>query len=94
MEFNKKEFIERLHSVVGENSVKFAEHAGITSTGFRKYFKGSVPPADKMLAISELSGKSLSWLLTGKEDPKTNKDFLIIVYFLLDNKTLVVYYLS
>lgn len=60
-------FDQRLKRVIGKQSVAaFAKDCGIDAGIIRKYLKTKTTPGiDKVAAISEATGNSLVWLITG-----------------------------
>ncbi|AUZ66657.1 helix-turn-helix domain-containing protein [Citrobacter amalonaticus] len=69
-------FGERLKAAIGKESVNsFAKRCGISEATIRKYMSGNTYPGiDKMHALSESTGKSISWLISGSEDDLVKKD--------------------
>jgi transcriptional regulator with XRE-family HTH domain len=69
------EFTERLRKLIKEelkmSNNAFADMAGIGHSTIGNYFNkqnyGRVPEWDQLLKISKASGKTVDWLLTGKE---------------------------
>ena len=61
-------FVERLKVLIGgEKPYPWAASAGITQATFNRMWKdGIAPKADILLLISEKTGCSIDWLLTGK----------------------------
>ena len=65
-----KQFSARLRRVIdstGLNPTHFAWKAGIPQGTISKCLNGHVPTAKLLLRISKLGGRSVDWLLTGKE---------------------------
>ena len=65
-----KRFPSRLAAVIramGMNPTDFARKARIPQGTISKCLSGHVPTARILLRISKLSGRSVDWLLTGKE---------------------------
>jgi len=75
------EFTERLRGLIkGELKLSnngFADRAGIGRSTLGNYFNkqnyGRVPEWDQLVKISRASGKSVEWLLTGKEAKPSGK---------------------
>jgi len=58
----------RIEQIMIENSLnqeKFARLLDVTQPAVSNYLKGRIPPPQVLLRISELSGKSIEWILTG-----------------------------
>ena len=49
-----------------------ATATGVSSESVRRYRNGSLPPLEFVCAVSELTGTSLLWLLTGEGPRKTS----------------------
>lgn len=65
-----KQFSARLRKAIratGLNPTHFAYKSGVPQGTISKCVNGHVPTAKLLLRISRLSGKSVDWLLTGKE---------------------------
>lgn len=65
-----KRFSSRLTTVIramGMNPTDFARKTGIPQGTISKCLSGHVPTARILLRISKLSGRSVDWLLVGKE---------------------------
>ncbi|WP_159439504.1 LexA family transcriptional regulator [Vibrio spartinae] len=73
-----KNFHLRLKEALGEHSYRsFSEMSGVSATTLRDYVnEKSYPTLDRLVAISDASGKSLEWLTTG-EIPDEN---MVIIY--------------
>ena len=71
-----KRFGERLKAAIGKESVNsFAKRCGISEATIRKYMNGNTYPGiDKMHALSESTGKSISWLISGETEEFVKKD--------------------
>ncbi len=75
MAAKNSEFTERLRKLIKEDlrmsNNAFADMAGIGHSTIGNYFNkqnyGRVPEWDQLLKISKASGKTVDWLLTGKE---------------------------
>jgi transcriptional regulator with XRE-family HTH domain len=75
MAAKNSEFTERLRKLIKEelkmSNNAFADMAGIGHSTIGNYFNkqnyGRVPEWDQLLKISKASGKTVDWLLTGKE---------------------------
>lgn len=50
-----------------ETNISCAGDIGVSSAQVANYLKGSLPQADTLLKISQKTGKSMDWLLTGEE---------------------------
>lgn len=70
MSENYTTFRERLALTKGKESINtFAKGCGLTPACIRKYLNSDTEPGiEKVLAISKYTGKSLAWLITGKEE--------------------------
>jgi len=72
-------FSERLKHLYKESGCKneaiFAREIGLNYTTIRKYLRqdGTVPEWPQLLSISEHTGRSVEWLLTGKEISEINR---------------------
>lgn len=65
-----KQFSARLRraiQAVAVNPTRFAYKSGVPQGTISKCLNGHVPTAKVLLRISRLSGRSVDWLLTGKE---------------------------
>ena len=65
-----KQFALRLRGAIEAthlNATRFATRAGVPQGTISKCLNGHVPTARILLRIARLSGKSVDWLLTGKE---------------------------
>lgn len=65
-----KQFSTRLSDTIdstGMNPTQFARRANIPQGTISKCLNGHVPTARILLRIAKLSGKSVDWLLVGKE---------------------------
>lgn len=69
-------FGERLKAAIGKESVNsFAKRCGISEATIRKYMSGNTYPGiDKMHSLSESTGKSISWLISGDEEEFVKRD--------------------
>lgn len=66
-----KQFSARLRRAIEArdlNPTRFAHKAGVPQGTISKCLNGHVPTAKILLRIAKLSGKSVDWLLTGKEE--------------------------
>lgn len=69
-----KQFSARLGKAIqalGLNPTNFAYKAGVPQGTISKCLHGHVPTAKLLLRISRTSGRSVDWLLTGKERVRT-----------------------
>ncbi|HGE8287399.1 TPA: helix-turn-helix domain-containing protein [Serratia marcescens] len=68
-------FGERLKKAMnGESNMSFAKKCGLSDTVIGKYLRGeSYPGIDKLPSISMACGRSIEWLLTGKDDSTANQ---------------------
>lgn len=68
-------FGERLKKAMnGESNMAFAKKCGLSDTVIGKYLRGeSYPGIDKLPSISMACGRSIEWLLTGKDDSTSEK---------------------
>jgi phage repressor protein C with HTH and peptisase S24 domain len=61
---------QRLLWLIGEESIyHFANRCGLPDSTLRKYLKGSQPTADRLALISDCTGVSVAWLVTGAGEP-------------------------
>ena len=62
---HKSRFKERLAEVIqGDSNSSFARKCGVTETTIRKYLNGGAyPRASTLQKISQVTGRSISWLL-------------------------------
>lgn len=69
---HKSRFKERLAEVIqGDSNSSFARKCGVTETTIRKYLNGSAyPRASTLQKISQVTGKSIAWLLGEESDLK------------------------
>lgn len=69
---HKSRFKERLAEVIqGDSNSSFARKCGVTETTIRKYLSGSAyPRASTLQKISQVTGKSIAWLLGEESDLK------------------------
>lgn len=59
---------DRLILLIGDESISsFARRAGVSEGILRKYITGSNPGGDILIKISEASGCTTDWILTGKQ---------------------------
>ncbi len=61
---------------MGINPTRFAYKAGVPQGTISKCLNGHVPTAKILLRISKLSGKSVDWLLTGKEEKASGEGYV------------------
>ncbi|WP_337264561.1 MULTISPECIES: helix-turn-helix domain-containing protein [unclassified Serratia (in: enterobacteria)] len=68
-------FGKRLESVMGNESIaSFARECHVSAATVRKYLKaGTLPGIDNILAISEHTGRSLTWLISGEGEEYSDK---------------------
>ena len=67
---HSEDFFSRLLSLHnGMNGAEFCRFIGISTPLYQKWKNGAVPGYDKLKLISEKTGKSVDWLLTGRETP-------------------------
>ena len=74
-----KQFSIRLNEAIqamGINPSQFARKARIPQGTISKCLNGHVPTARILLRIAELAGKSVDWLLIGKERGKTREGYV------------------
>lgn len=74
-----KQFSARLAQAIegtGLNPTNFAYKAGVPQGTISKCLHGHVPTAKLLLRISKTSGKSVDWLLTGKEQTATGETYV------------------
>ena len=74
-----RQFSARLRKAVdstGLNATHFAWRAGVPQGTISKCLNGHVPTAKVLLRISKLSGKSVDWLLTGKEEKVSGEGYV------------------
>lgn len=66
----KKDFCDRLRTVVGSNASEFARTINITPQRMHNYLSGvALPPLLMLAAIIKKSGVDARWLLTGESTP-------------------------
>jgi transcriptional regulator with XRE-family HTH domain len=71
-----RQFAARLRKAIQEMGIKpthFAYKARVPQGTISKCLNGHVPTARILVRISKLSGKSVDWLLTGKEQKETGE---------------------
>lgn len=75
-EFDSRAFVERLKIAFQEQSIeKIATRMGVIKQSIYKWQRGATKPTiDKLLMISELTGYSIHWLLTGEGEEVTLGD--------------------
>ncbi|EEI4448285.1 helix-turn-helix transcriptional regulator [Salmonella enterica] len=63
-------FSKRLREGIGNESVRsFAKRCGLSDTAIRAYLSGkSLPTIDNLATIASITGRSVSWLIYGKEE--------------------------
>lgn len=74
-----KQFATRLRKAIqatGMGPTHFAYKARIPQGTISKCLNGHVPTARILLRISKLSGKSVDWFLTGKEELRTREGYV------------------
>lgn len=74
-----KHFSARLREAIqamGISPTQFAYKAGIPQGTISKCLNGHVPTARILVRISKLSGKSVDWLLTGREDERMGEGYV------------------
>ncbi|KZK97318.1 MULTISPECIES: S24 family peptidase [unclassified Pseudovibrio] len=70
IEINFQKRLQELISETGKDPFVWAKDAGIPGATFnRMWNEAKIPKYDHLIRISEFSGASLDWLLTGKELP-------------------------
>ncbi|HPS07323.1 MAG TPA: hypothetical protein PLG22_07310 [Kiritimatiellia bacterium] len=70
---NGKSFFNRLELLRGNRSKsQFCKEIGASPPLYQKWKKGSIPGGDKLGLISEKTGRSIKWLMTGI--PITDKE--------------------
>ena len=58
---------DRIALAVGKMSgLAFSKKCGFSDSLLRKYLEGSIPGADKLVAIADAAGVSVEWLATGR----------------------------
>lgn len=63
----ESELPDRLRSAIGEEAVAaFGRRCGIGEATLRKYFKGTLPNIDNLVAIADAANVSIEWLATGR----------------------------
>lgn len=84
MASKNKEFTERLLQAIADTGLDkpaFAEKSKVGYSTLMTYFRrvnyGRVPEWDQLVKISEASGKTIDWLLTGKEPPQANPQLVV-----------------
>ena len=74
-----KQFSARLNKAIqalGINPTRFAYKAGVPQGTISKCLHGHVPTAKLLLRISKTAGKSVDWLLTGRERVRTGEGYV------------------
>lgn len=74
-----KSFAVRLRGAIesmGINPTQFAYRAGVPQGTISKCLSGHVPTARILLRIAKLTGKSVDWLLTGKEEKRRGEGYV------------------
>jgi len=67
-DLDKKAAGKRIKSIRGgETLARFGQKIGVAHTTVRRYEQGMLPSAKILYAISRISGRSITWLLTGRE---------------------------
>ncbi len=61
---------------LGLKPTQFAHKAGVPQGTISKCLKGHVPTAKLLLRISQTTGKSIDWLLTGKEEKESEDRYV------------------
>ncbi|MGI5868659.1 MAG: helix-turn-helix domain-containing protein [Kiritimatiellia bacterium] len=65
---NGESFFDRLERLRGKRTkAGFSREIGVSPPLYQKWASGSIPGGDKLNSISKATGKSVEWLLTGKE---------------------------
>lgn len=64
-------FHDRLYEIVGNDIPGWSKKIGVTPAAIRDKWlhNGSFPGVDKLMKISEYSGKTCDWILFGKDSP-------------------------
>ena len=68
MKIDQMQVSERLNKIMQKlslNQMQLADLLGITQPAVSKYLKNRIPPAHILYKISQLSGQSMEWFLTG-----------------------------
>lgn len=69
-------FADRLREAIGDTPVsRIAARAEIGEASIRQYLAGTVPGADKVVALARATDRSAAWLLTGEEGHLPLSDF-------------------
>lgn len=58
-----------------ESTTSFGRRCGLSESLLRKYMSGSIPSADRLVAIADTANVTVDWLATGRP-PKLRKDLL------------------
>ena len=69
MDYYTKDIASRILQIMqdqGINQNQLAKLLNITQPAVSKYLQGRIPPPGVLLQLSELSGLSMEWILTGK----------------------------
>lgn len=73
MDLVQKEIAERISLLMSRltvNQKQFAGLLGVTQPAVSKYLRDRTPPAPILLKLAELTGTSIEWILTGRENSK------------------------
>jgi len=77
MTINRNQVAQRLLDVMHNLQLtqkQLAEKLQVTQPAISKYLQGRIPPPPVLLKLSQLSGVSMEWLLTGQSlSPENNK---------------------
>lgn len=74
MEEGTTGFVERLKSLIGDESVsRFAQDVGLGDNLIRQYLRGGMPGLDKVVRICEAKGVSIRWLALGLGEKFSNE---------------------
>lgn len=78
MEIKREALNKRLAELMEKRVPEIAQKTGISQSSLYYYCKDRMPEADKLWKISQATGKSMEWLLTGKEEPRAPDGTFIV----------------
>lgn len=69
LKLERKDFIDRLNRAFDDDTMaEVARRIGVPHATVRNYYQGRYPAPEVLIKMSNESGVSLNWLLTGKGD--------------------------
>ena len=75
----KNDISKRINKIMFDleiNQNQLAKILNVTQPAISKYLKGRVPPPNILLQLSQLSGMSIEWILTGSKDATIEKKII------------------